>query len=79
MKSCAFGLAFNGSQDEKISCFQEDKKTSDGRKMLENQLKLSSTCELNENPFMHTEEDIAAAPSFAIIDEIVSEDVNIGD
>ena len=33
-----------------------------------NQMKLPSTCELNEDPFTHTEEDIAA-PSFAIIDE----------
>ena len=43
-------------------------------------MKLSSTCELNEDPFMHTEEDIiAAAPSFTIIYENDNEDVNIED
>ena len=43
-------------------------------------MKLSSTCELNEDPFTHTEEDIIlAAPSFMIIDENNDEDVNIED
>ena len=42
-------------------------------------MKLSSTSELNEDPFTHTEEDIAAAPSFTIIDENDDEDVNIED
>ena len=43
-------------------------------------MKLSSTCELNEDPFTHTEEDIIlAAPSFTIIDENDDEDVNIED
>ena len=45
-------------------------------------MKLSSTCELNEDPFKHTEEDIIlAAPSFTIIDEndVNIEDVNIED
>ena len=80
MKSCALGLAVDGSEDDKISCFHEGKKTSDGRKRLENQMKLSSTCELNEDPFTHTEEDIiAAVPSFTIIDENNDEDVNIED
>ena len=36
MKSCALGLAADGSKDDKVSCFQERKKTSDGKKMLEN-------------------------------------------
>ena len=62
-----------------FSCFHEGKETSDGRKRLENQVKLSSTCELNENPFTHTEDVIVAAPSFAIINENDDEDVNIGD
>ena len=80
MKSCAFGLAVDASEDDKISCFHEDKKTSDGRKRLENKMKLSSTCELNEDPFTHAEEDIiAAAPSFTIIDENDNEDHNIED
>ena len=49
-------------------------------KKLENQMKLLFTCELSEDPFMHTEEDIiAAAPSFTIIDENNDEDVNIED
>ena len=49
-------------------------------KRLENQIKLSSTCELNGDPFTHTEEGIiAAAPSFTIIDENDHEDVNIED
>ena len=62
------------------SCFYGDKKTSDRSKRLENQMKLSSTCELNEDPFTHTEEDIiAAAPSFTNIDENDNEDVNIED
>ena len=53
MKSCVLGLAVDGSEDDKISCSQEGKKTSDGRKRLENQMKLSSTCELNENLLTH--------------------------
>ena len=53
--------------------------SSDGRK-LENQMKLSSTCELNKDPFTHTEEDIiAAAQGFTIIDENDDENVNIED
>ena len=40
-------------------------------------MKLSSTSELNEDPFTHTEEDIAAAPSFTIIDENDDLGVNI--
>ena len=80
MKSCALGLAVDGSGDDKISCFHESKKTSDGRKRLENQMKVSSTSELNEDPFTHTEEDIiAAAPSFTVIDENDDEDVNMED
>ena len=70
MKSCTLGLVVNGSEDDKISCFHEGKRTSDGRKRLENQMKFPSTCELNEDPFTHTEEDVmAAAPSSMIIDE----------
>ena len=43
-------------------------------------MKLSFTCELNEDHFTHTEEDIiAAAASFTIIDENDIEDVNIED
>ena len=61
MKSCALGLAVDGSKDDKISCFHEGKKASDGRKRLENQTKLSSTCELNEDPFTHKEEDMITA------------------
>ena len=80
MKSCALGLAVDGSVDDKNSCFRKPKKTSDGRKRLENQMKLSSTCELNEDPFTHTEEDIiAVAPCFTIIDENDGENVNIED
>ena len=89
MKSCALELAVDSSKDDKISCFHKGKKTSDGRKRLENQVKLSSTCELNEDPFTHElnedpftqmEEDIiAAALSFTIIDENGYEDVNIED
>ena len=76
MKSCTLGLAVDGSEDDKIWCFHEGKKTSDRRKMLETQMKLSSTCELNEDPFTHTEGDIiAAAPSFPITDENDDEDV----
>ena len=62
-----------------VSCFHEGKKTSDGRQKLENQINLSSTCQLNEDTFTHTEENIiAAAPSFTIIDEN-DDDVNIED
>ena len=75
MKSCALELAVDGSEDDKISCFHEGKKTSDGRKRLENHMKLSSTCELDEDPFMHT----ATAPSFTIIDENDDEGVTIED
>ena len=50
------------------------------RQQLENQIKLSSTCKLNEDPFTHTDEDIiAAAPSFMIIDKNGNKDVNIED
>ena len=68
MKSYALGLPVDGSKDDKTSCFHKPKETSDGRKRLENQMKFSSICELNEDPFTHTEEDIiAAAPRFTII------------
>ena len=68
MKSCALGLAVDGFEDDKMSCFHGGKKTSDGRKRLENQMKLSFTCELNEDPFSKTEETIiAAASSFTIM------------
>ena len=40
MKSCALELAVDSSEDDKISCFHEGKKTSDGKKRLENQMKL---------------------------------------
>ena len=40
MKSCALGLVVDGSDDDNISCFHQDKETSDGRKRLENQMKL---------------------------------------
>ena len=80
MKSCALALAVHGSEDDNISCFHEGKETLNGRQRLENQMTLSSTCELNENPFTHTEEDIiAAAPSFTIIEENDDEGVNIKD
>ena len=75
MKSCALELAVDVSEDDKISCFHECKKTSDGRKRLKNHMKLSSTCELDEDPFMHT----ATAPSFTIIDENDDEGVTIED
>ena len=42
-------------------------------------MKMSSTCKLNEDPFTHTEKDIAAASSFTIIHENDDEDVNIED
>ena len=43
-------------------------------------MKLPSTCDLNEDPFTHTEEDtIAAAPIFTNIDENDNEGVNIKD
>ena len=80
VKSCALGLAVDGSKDDKISCSHKGKKTSDGRKRLQNQMKLTSTCKLNEDPFTHTEEDIiAAAPSFLIIGENDHEGINIED
>ena len=40
MKSCALGLVVGGSDDDKTSCFRQGKETSDGRKRLENQMKL---------------------------------------
>ena len=43
-------------------------------------MKLSSTWELNEDPFTNAEKDIiAAVPLFTIIDENDDEDVNIED
>ena len=43
-------------------------------------MKLSSACELNEEPFTHIEEDAgAAAPNVTIIDENDDENVNIKD
>ena len=79
MKSCALGLAVDHFENDNISSFHEGKKTSDGTKRLENQMKMSSACELSEDPFTHTEKDIAAAPSFTIIDENDDEDLNIED
>ena len=80
MKPCALGLAVDSSKDDKISCFHKGKKTSDERKRLKNQMKLSSACELNEEPFTHIEEDVrAAASNVTIIDENDDEDVNIKD
>ena len=79
MKSCVLRLAVDGFEDNKTSCFHEGKKTSEGRKRLEIQMKLLSTCELNEDPFTHTEDIIAAATNFTIIDENDDEDVNIED
>ena len=73
-------VSFRWFQKWQISCFHKGKKTSDVRKQLENQIKLSSTCKLNEDPFTHTDEDItAAAPSFMIIDKNGNKDVNIED
>ena len=40
MKSCALGLVVGGSDDDKTSCFRQGKETSEGRKRLENQMKL---------------------------------------
>ena len=55
-------------------------KTLDERKRLENQMKLSSTCKLNEDPFTNAEEDtIAAVSSFTFVDENDDEEVNIED
>ena len=55
-------------------------KTSDGRKRFENQMKLSSTSELNEDSFTQTKENlIAAATSFTIVNENDDEDSNIQD
>ena len=34
MKSCALGLVVDGSDDDNISCFHQDKETSDGRKKV---------------------------------------------
>ena len=78
-KKCALGLPVDGPEDDKISCFHKGKKTSDGRNRLENQMKLLTTCELNEDPFTHTDEDIIAAAEFAIIDDNDDEDINIED
>ena len=73
MKSCALGLAVDGFM---LPRRQENFRW---RQKLENQINLSSTCQLNEDTFTHTEENIiAAAPSFTIIDEN-DDDVNIED
>ena len=47
MKSCALGLAVDGSKDDK-TCFHEGKNTSNGGERLEHQMELPSPCELNE-------------------------------
>ena len=52
--------------------FRREKKVTNSNEVL-------STCELNEDPFTHTEDIIAAAPNFTIIDENDDEDVNIED
>ena len=78
MKSYALGLAVNGSENDKISCFHEDKKTSDGKKRLENEVVIY--LQTKYRSFTHIKEDtIAAAPSFMIIDESDDEDANIED
>ena len=68
IKSSALRLAVDGFDNDKVSCFHESKKTSNWRKRLEKQMKLSSICELTI---------IVAAPSFTIIDENDDEDISI--
>ena len=70
MKSCALGLAIDGSEDNLISCFKEGKKCKKGGPHLQNQMLLQQDKEIEKDPFTVSEEDITeAAPFFHIIKE----------
>ena len=70
MKSCALGLAIDGSEDNLISCFKEGKKCEEGGPRLQNQMLLEQDKEIEKDPFTISEEDITeAAPFFNIIEE----------
>lgn len=62
--------------------FRREKKVRKSKesKGIKGKSKLSSSCELNEDAFMHTEKYVtAAALRFMIIDENDGEDINIQD
>ena len=70
MKSCGLALAVDGTEDDLISCFKEDKKCAEGRALLQTQMLKLNDGNLHENPFEISGEDMAAAaPSFNIIEE----------
>ena len=51
MKSCALGLAIDGSEDNLISCFKEGKKFEEGGPCLKNQMFLQQDKEIEKDPF----------------------------
>ena len=70
MKSCGLALAVDGTEDDLISCFKENKKCAEGRALLQTQMLNLNDGNLHENPFEISGEDMAAAaPSFNIIEE----------
>ena len=70
MKSCALGLPVDGSKDEEISCFKKGKKCEAGASLLKDQTELLKSGELDENPFVISDEDIVeAAPQFTLIED----------
>ena len=79
MKSCALGLAIDGSKGNLISCFKEGKKCEIGGPSLQNQMLPQQDKEIEKDPFTVSEEDITeAAPFFDIIEEDdVERDTNI--
>ena len=85
MKSCALGLAIDGSEDNLISCFKEGKKCEESGKegkkceeggpRLRNQMLLQQDKEIEKDPFTVSEDNITeAGPFFNIIEEDDVED-----
>ena len=75
MKSCGLALAVDGTEDDLISCFKEDKKCAEGRALLQTQMLNLNNGNLHENPFEISGEDMAAAtPFFNIIEEADDDD-----
>ena len=77
MKSCGLTLAIDGKQDDLISCFKEGKKCAAGKALLKTQMLNLNDKNLHENPFVISEEDIAAAAPFNVIEEDEDDDIEL--
>ena len=71
-------LAIDGKQDDLISCFKEGKKCAARKALLKTQMLNLNNKNLLENPFVISEEDMAAAaPSFNVIEEDEGDDIEL--